>query len=541
MTTALSPQAELLAKLEQLHALQARKAQLDRETFAIRFPTPGDFAMSISPHTTRQTPALEAIDTELARVARGETNRLMIFCPPQEGKSTRTACWYPLWRLAADPGLRIAIVSYNQQKALRWGKWLRRMIEKHPELGIQLEPGSRAGDRFETTAGGKVLAVGISGGITGEAVDELIIDDPVEGRAEAESPTYRNRAWDWWESNAMTRASNRFRVVLMMTRFHADDLAGRLMKNEPGEWQVLRIPAIREEGVPLVRGHDGASVYHPNGELISVQDREPGWFFKLRALRSAYVWRSVYAQNPVAAEGNLFRKSDFRYWYATPTRSRRPESVVGGMRIRLGQDSDEYRLVDDMTRFLTVDLAASTKTSADWTVAAVWGITGDGLLILLDQDRQRIEESDHFGMIRPLAERWGAPDVYVEKGFIGSTLVIDATRAGLRVRPLTPDKDKVTRALPATNRVRAGRVWFPQGVDWLGDWISELAEFPAGEHDDRVDCLAYAARVMAAHWLEPEDKPAPRDEYTQRYSPAELAYASETGTSHLPDLRTARW
>jgi predicted phage terminase large subunit-like protein len=531
--------AELLAKLEELRALQAEDERRQRATFRARYPTPGAFALAIEPHATKQTPALEAIDAKLAEVAAGDSNRLMIFCPPQEGKSTRTACWYPLWRLAADPSLRIAIVSYNEQKALRWGKWLRRMIEAHPELGIRLEPGSRAGNRFETTAGGKVLAVGINGGITGEAVDELIIDDPIEGRAEAESKTYRDRAWDWWESNAMTRASNQFRVVLMMTRWHADDLAGRLLKREPGEWQVLRIPAIREEGIPLVRGSDGASVYNPNGELISVQDRAPGWFYKLRELRSTYVWRSVYAQNPVAAEGNLFRKADFRFWYTTRGDRSRQEGL-GGLRIRLGQESDEVRYVDDMRRFLTVDLAASTKTSADWTVAAVWGLTDDGLLILLDQDRQRLEEADHFGMIRPLSERWLAPEVYIEKGFIGSTLVIDATRAGLRVRPLTPDKDKVTRAIPATNRVRAGRVWLPAGAEWLGDWLSELAEFPAGENDDRVDTLAYAARVHAAHWLEPEVKPAEREQL-RRPDAAQAAYIADVGTGHFPDLNTAQW
>lgn len=368
----------------------------------------------------------------------------------------------------------------------------------------------------------------------------LIIDDPVRGRAEAESRTYRDHAWEWWESNAMTRASSRFRVILMMTRWHADDLAGRLLREEPGEWSVLRIPAIRETGQPLVRGHDGASVYNPDGELISVQDRPAGWFFKLREMRSSYVWRSVYAQNPVAAEGNLFRKADLRYWQRVgpdPTR----HGDLGGARVRLGMDG-ELRYLNDMRRFLTVDLAASTRTSADWTVAAVWGITGDGLLILLDQARDRIEETDHFALVRPLSERWAAPDVYIEKGFIGSTLVIDATRAGLRVRPLTPDKDKVTRAIPAANRVKAHRVWFP-GEDvagWLGDWIAELAEFPSGEHDDRVDCLAYAARVMAAEWLEPEVRPAVRTEF-QRADPATQAYQAATGSRGLIDIATADW
>lgn len=456
--------------------------------------------------------------------------------------SSRMSCWYPLWRLAADPSLRIAIVSYNQQKAVRWGRWLRRMIEKHPELGITLESGSRAVDRFETTAGGRVLSVGISGGVTGEAVDLLLIDDPVEGRAEAESPTYRQRAWDWWESNAMTRASNRFSVILAMTRWSADDLAGRLLKYEPQEWNVLRIPAIREDALEPVRGNDGVSVYRPNGELVSVQDRPEGWFYKLRDLRSAYVWRSVYAQNPVQAEGNLFRRGDFRYWYhARPTADRRDE--LGGMRVRLGpaQDNDPevYRYIADMHRFITMDLAASVKSSADWTVAAVWGLSPDGHLFLLDQDRQRLEEADHFGMVRPLAERWATSHVYVEKGFIGSTLVIDATRAGLRVEPVTPDKDKVTRAIPAANRARQGRTWLPAGAEYLDDWLQELAEFPAGAHDDRVDCLAYAERVRAAHWLEPDNRPVPRP---NRYpDAADRAYVSSTGTGHIPDLTQAQW
>jgi predicted phage terminase large subunit-like protein len=171
-------------------------------------------------------------------------------------------------------------------------------------------------------------------------------------------------------------------------------------------------------------------------------------------------------------------------------------------------------------------------------VAAVWGLTDDGLLVLLDQDRQRIEEAGHFSMIRPLAERWATTEVYVEKGFIGSTLVIDATKAGLRIRPLTPDKDKVTRALPAVNRVRAHRVWLPAGADWLGDWIAELAEFPSGAHDDRVDVLSYAARVMAAHWVEPSTLPTVTRGAER--SPVLDAFASAFGAAE-PNLDTVDW
>jgi predicted phage terminase large subunit-like protein len=482
--------------------------------FRERYPTPGALAKALEP-STKQTPALEAVDQALVSVrdAPADFGRQMIFMPPQEGKSTRTSCWFPLWMLAQNPGLRIAIVSYSATKAERWGRWLRRMITRYgAEWGLELMADSRASDRFETTKGGQVICVGISGGITGEPVDLMVIDDPLRGRAEAESSTYREQAWEWWESNAATRGSASFRVVLMMTRWHADDLAGRLLQREPGKWKVLRIPAVREPGREPVRGGDGASVYNPNGELASVQGRRPGYYREMETTRSLYVWNSIYMQRPVAAEGNLFPRADFRYWHRIDADLSHHDET-GGRRIVI---DGQPLYVGDMRRFITMDLASSTKTSADWTVAAVWGITLDGWLILLDQQRHRITEGAHWSMVKPLCQIWAAPDVYVERGFIGTTLVIDATNAGIRVRPLTPEHDKVTRAIPASDRVRAHTVFFPAAALWLDEWCDEIAGFPQWAYDDRVDVFAYAARVHAAHWAPPPPDRAPTDPHTGR-------------------------
>jgi predicted phage terminase large subunit-like protein len=795
--------AELISmheRLTRLRELQASKVVADRAEFLTRYPTPGIFAQAMVPRT-RQTPALEAIDNALVdwTHAPQDRGRLMVFMAPQEGKSTKISAWTPLWRLAADPTLRIAIVSYASNKAERWGRWIKRMIEGHPELGITLMPDSRAVDRFETTAGGQVICVGMEGGITGEPVDDLYIDDPLRGRAEAESPTYRERAWEWWESNGATRLSARGRVVLMLcmtgdtpvllpdgtekplrdvrpgdevatydgagrlatstvmnwanqgpddllrirmtsgrvvranarhpfltidangreswlrtdqirpgahiltatgesgvgsparptnaicphaakecatpttarperrpesarlrrtlrggasdasstvtgspmkrltsssksragtalsaeihrptatpaptgtgscastttttpgkcaacsattatspsdtgghpqssglplttwsvtpdevvsvepcgredvfdlqidrtenfianglvshnTRWHADDLAGRLQKEEPGEWTVLRVPAIRHAELPIVRGNDGASVYSPGGELISVQNRRPGYFKELKAKRSGYVWRSVYDQDPVAAEGNLFHRADFRYWHPL-ARNRDRHDRLGGARIRL-PDKGASVYLSDCWRFLTVDLAGSVKTSADFTVASVWALTGDGELVLLDRIRQRLEEGNHWQAIQPLAARWQADDVFVERGFIGTTMVVDATKAGLRVQPVDPDRDKITRAIPATHRVAAHTVWFPTDADghcvWLDEWCDELAGFPSWAHDDQVDTLTYAVRVSAAKWNPMTSVALPRE--APRPDPIADAYASNTGT-----------
>jgi predicted phage terminase large subunit-like protein len=531
----------LRAKLLRLRAKQDEAHRLTAEQFRAKYPTPGALAQAYQPRT-KQTPALDAIDAALVELAEApeDRGRTQIFMSPQEGKSSRVSCWFPLWMLAQDPSLRIAIVSYSAEKAQRWGKWLRRMIEAHPELGIGLMADSRAVDNYETTAGGRVLSVGVSGGITGEPVDVMVIDDPVRGRAEAESPTYREAAWDWWESNGSTRLSARGRVVLMMTRWHADDLAGRLIDREPGVWRVLRIPAVRDPRLALVRGRDGASVYAPNGELISVQRRRPGYFLELKSRRSLYVWNSIYMQTPVAAEGNLFHRDDFRYWTAMyPDRSH--HDPTGGRQIMV---NGVRRYVGDMTRFITVDLAASVKTSADFTVAAVWGITLDGELILLDRARERIGESAHWAMLAPLCHRWACPDVYVEKGFIGSTLTIDATRAGIRIQPVTPDKDKITRALPATQRVKAHSVYFPDSsvYDWHDEWCDEIAGFPTWPNDDQTDVLAYAARIASAHWSPPARDPDRGRSYDPvRRTDDELAYEAATGMVRPMDFMSAVW
>lgn len=478
-----------------------------------RWPNPGAMAADLDP-THRTTAALDAIDDELIQIGDGTNDRLMVFMPPQEGKSQKISRRFPAWLLAHDPTLRIAIVSYAADKAVRWGRQIRRDVLSYRQLGIELRADSRAAGRWETTQGGGLVCVGIAGGITGEPVDVLLIDDPVEGRAEAESKTYRDAAWDWWESNGSTRLSSRGRVVLMMTRWHEDDLAGRLLKHEPGRWRVLKIPAIADNANDPI-GRDIGD------ELPSVQGRKPGYFRWLKDHRSAYAWRSIYQQDPTAAEGNLFQRPDFRYWRQMPADESR-HGPAGGRRM----DCDGRAVyLDDCWRFATIDLAASKKTSADFTVVSAWAITPDGDLILLDRARARVEEAEHFDLARPLISRWVLDCVFVEQSFITATFVIDASNSGIPVQPLKADTDKLTRALPATTRVKAHRVWFPAAADWLDDWCDELASFPSGTNDDQVDTLSYAARVAAAHWLPAESPSRPP---TDR-GVSQQAYEAATG------------
>ena len=193
------------------------------------------------------------------------------------------------------------------------------------------------------------------------------------------------------------------------------------------------------------------------------------------------------------------------------TSSAGPRSGTGGEleswpdgRRRLDLEGRTVTLAD-CWRFGTVDVAASTKTTADYTVISIWAVTPEGDLLLLDRAREQVAQHDHFGLAEPLFERWGQCQLFVERHFFATTLITDAQAAGVPVAEVTADTDKVTRAIPAAARVHSGRVWFPAAAEWLDTWTSELAEFPSGSHDDQVDTLSYAARVADRRMDTPDD------------------------------------
>lgn len=468
-----------------------------------RWTTPGAMARAIEV-TTKQTAALDVIDEQLVRVADGDIDKLMIFCPPQIGKSERGVRRYVEWLLDdIDPKLRIVVASFDKDTAVRWGRVIKTDIEEYPELGITLRADSKAAGQWHTVEGGSLYCVGIRGGLSGRAVDILIIDDPVKDRAAAESQTIRDATWDWWENVAKVRA---LRTVVIQTRWHTDDLSGRLLEREPGEWTVVSIPAICEDPETDALGRQIGE------ELEPARERPAGYYSALQKTTSPYVWSSLYQQRPTAAAGGIFKRADWRFW----------EQFEDSGRLMLRLDQAHYDLAT-CSRFITIDLATSTKTSADYTVAAAWAITLGGDVVLLDRKRERVPELDHAGFLAPLRQRWLGPyDVtHIESRMFGTTLVYALGQAGVPVAELEADVDKLTRALPYAGLVRQHRVWLPRAAPWLDEWIDEHADFgPKAKHDDQVDTGSYAARVAIAHWLPPEThaqeqarKPAPDPDY----------------------------
>lgn len=461
-----------------------------------RWVSPLNMACDLD-RTMVRTPALNLINQALVEIAEGREDRLIVSMPPQEAKSTTTLRWFPEWLLAdVDPELRIISISYSDEIARRWGADVKRDFESFNgeggsvDLGVRLRADSRAAGRWQVEGHrGGVFCAGVAGSVTGRPADLLLIDDPIKDLEQAHSVKYRERFQNFWQAVAVPRLGPGAKVCLIQTRWHEEDAVGWLIQAEGrrehgGRWRVINIPAQAEDdNDPLGR--------QPGEYMISARGNRD-WEAVKRSV-GPYVWAALYQGRPAPAEGGLFKRIWWRYWTAAPQIGTSERLDLGG----------RVWPLSECWRFITGDLAASTRTSADWTVAAAWALTLDGDLVLLDRVRARVGEANHFDLFRPLANRWRVDTAFVEKSFISSTLAIDATRNGLHITPIDAEADKFSRALPASARVAGGRVWLPAGAMWLEDFISEASSFPNSSHDDQVDTLAYAVRVAVTKWQPP--------------------------------------
>jgi len=488
----------------------AASADWGRAADRHRWKTPGELAAAVMPGTV-QTPALDVIDEALVDVEAGRCARLIISMPPQEGKSTRVTTAGPLWFLTRNPDRRIALVSYAQDLADDFSRTIRNLISNYDgedgtiDLGLRIAQDNGAARRWKLAdAQGGVRAVGVGAGLTGRPVDALFIDDPISNMEQAQSSTYREKVWRWWQSVGVTRLAPGAPVVLVLTRWHEDDLAGRLLREAAGnpllpQWRVVSIPAVADSPDDVL----GREVGEPMRSARDFLNAAGKWvrrdFKAIRQQVGEYVWSALYQQRPTPGEGGLFKRAQLGRW------SWAPDDEHGQRRFTIGPN---LYVLADCDRFLTVDLAASTKTSADYTAVGVWAVTTDGQLVLLDGLLDRVDPTRHFDLANGLREKWGAATIYVEQAWMTSTMSYDAGRAGVPLQPLDPDKDKYTRAIPAsalTGREGVpGRLWFPPEThgEWVSLWLDQLVEFPNGAHDDAVDVTAYAARVMSTRWVD---------------------------------------
>lgn len=312
-----------------------------------RYPSPGALAHRLDPLTTVETPALEAVDAALVEcttaMEAGQSVRLGVFMPPQEGKSRRVTMAFPLWLLLRNPELRIAIASFESEVATAFSTPIRNWIVEYGSgtplnprpladdlLGITLRGDSTSKSRFDLAGhSGSVLAVGMKGGLTSKPVDVLVIDDPYKNREQADSATHRAAVEDWFRNVAIPRLPSAALVVLVQTRWHPADLAGYVIGTEAAlpadqrRWRFVNVPAQAErpptDDAGKVRPGWLPDTLRrpPGGYLLSARGRTPEDWAARRVEVGEMVWGSLYQQNPTPPEGAIFD-------YAHITRNRRP-------------------------------------------------------------------------------------------------------------------------------------------------------------------------------------------------------------------------
>ncbi len=559
----------------------------------------------------------------LQRVTDGECKRLMVFMPPRHGKSELVTVRYTAWRMLRDPSMNVILAGYNQKLANRFSRKIRRVLcesvasistaetqsrgdentSETREIGNRQvinrsQPSSspRLSDsavneilslstmfpftkqrcansvaEWETAIGGGLRAVGVGGGVTGYGAQLIMIDDPVKNRAQAESATFRDGVWNWYNDDLYTRLEPGGSIILIQTRWHEDDLAGRLlreMKNGGEQWEIVDLPALakgiftaetqrRGEEKPfedkdsdLSQGNDDTKspdvlpqrlsdsavqtyadpseiakeiftaetprrrdekpfdemdINLPSGsevknssEVLSQRlsdsavqtyadplNREPGEALcrerfdetalaRIKTQLGTYSFSALYQQHPVPAEGATFKRAWFRNII---------DAAPPGLRW-----------------FRGYDLAVSTKTSADYTASFRVAQDKDGNVYIADGFRARIEypEQRKYIIERITTERNTSHGI--EASLHGQALVQELRRdnrlSGRPFKAVRVDTDKLTRALSWANTAEEGKILLVNGA-WIQDFLEEVLTFPSGKHDDQIDAVSIAIRMIA--------------------------------------------
>jgi predicted phage terminase large subunit-like protein len=455
-----SEQVELLMLLE---ARNAEAAQADMAEYA-------RLVLEIEPAAHHQL----MIDA-LQEVEAGLWDFLLIMCPPGSAKSTYGSVLFPSWYLGRNPNKCVIAASHTGELAERFGRKVRNLVGGTEQAKVfpkcKLSADSTAAGRWDTTEGGEYFAAGVGGSITGRRADLAIIDDPVKSREDADSETIREKQWAWWRDDLTTRLKPGAAVVLIMTRWHEDDLAGRLLKDLEGSKsrvKIIRLPMLAQDNDALGR--------NPGDPLW------PEWFTQQmidQAQREPRTWSALYQQEPRPIGGGEFKIEWMSYWKRQPAAT------------------NKVILVDPSS--------GRSKKRGDFTSMWVVGVGPDGNDYVLDGVRDRLNLTERTDALFALVRRYRPAAVGYEQYGLQADIEhirVEQERQQYRFRIIelggaVKKEDRIRRLIPSFQQ---GWTWMPESMirrmsngeqrDLMEDFKAEYLAFPVAAHDDAMDCLA---------------------------------------------------
>jgi predicted phage terminase large subunit-like protein len=392
----------------------------------------------------------------------------MVFLPPRHGKSEFISKYFAAWYLGTFPDRRVILTSYEADFAAQWGRRARELIEEHGTLSfvekVEVMPDSSSASRWDIKGhvGGMVTA-GVGGPITGKGADLVIIDDPVKNAEQASSKTYKDKAWEWYQSTLYTRLEPNGAIILIQTRWNQADLAGKILTDseQGGEkWEVVNLPAIAEENDQIGRVV-GAPLWP---ERFGIPELE-----KIKRTVGSYYWTALYQQRPTPQEGGMFK----RQWFP----------IIDAAPVGLAAYCRRW------------DLAAS-QNKGDYTAGLSLG-KKDGRFYVLDLQRARESPAGVEALVKQTAQIDGY-DYKVrmeqEPGSSGKNTIDHYARKvleGYDFKGIPSTGPKEVRAQPVSAAAEAGNVILIKG-HWNAEFLDEVSLFPNGDNDDIVDVLSGA-------------------------------------------------
>lgn len=388
---------------------------------------------------------------------------LVLSMPPQHGKSMTVTETLPSWYLGRHPDKRVILLCYNDELAARFGRRNRQKLERFGQglFGVTLSGASHASGEFELEGrGGSMVSCGVGSGVTGRAADLLIIDDPIKNRQEADSETYRRRLWDEWQNSFKTRLAAGAKVILIQTRWHEDDLAGRILRTEKSA-RCINLPCMAEENDPLGR--------LPGQSLCPELGKDDAWLADFaasyQAEGGARAWNALFQGRPTSQEGALLKRSWFRFYETAPPMD---------------------------TCLISVDAAFKNSDASDFVSMQVWGKHGADFY-LLDCDTRRLDFPQTLSALWQLTQKWpAARPVLVEDKANGTAILQVLSRSIPALIGITPKESKQSRVNAVSPAIEAGHVFLPKYAPDTSAFVEECAAFPRGAHDDRVDAMSQA-------------------------------------------------
>lgn len=404
---------------------------------------------------------------------------LTISIPPQHGKSMTITETLPSWYLGKYPYNRIIEASYSEDFAQLFGRRNLRKIKQFGESIFGIKVGSIANNtEFELDNGvGGMISRGILSGVTGRPANLIIIDDPVKNRQEADSKTYRDRNWAEWNDSLKSRLAYGAKVIIIQTRWHEDDFAGRIIKNEK-HVQAINLKCEADENDILGRNKGDALCPEIGKGNTWLKDFKSSFTTK----EGSRTWNALYQGTPTPDEGNIFKRQWFQYYKELP--------------------NIPYMLI-------SVDATFKDKEDNDFVAIQVWGKRNSDYY-LIDRIKEHLNFPSTISVIRQLKNKYSnSSAILIEDKANGSAIIQTLCKEFSGVIPINPEGGKVARANAVSPSVESGNVYLPENESWVYDYLSELISFPNAEHDDEVDCTTQALnrlRIITAQEMTDEQK-----------------------------------